>query len=34
VEHDIKREQAALAKQKPPKWKNLSRALAGKLFLG
>lgn len=34
VEYDIKREQAALAKQKPPEWKNLSSALDGELFLG
>jgi predicted phosphodiesterase len=34
VEYDIKREQAALAEQKPHKWKNLSRALDGELFLG
>jgi predicted phosphodiesterase len=34
VEYDVKREQAALASQKPPKWQNLSRALDGELFLG
>ena len=34
VEYDIKREQAGLAEQRPPKWKNLSRALDGELFLG
>ena len=34
VEYDIRREQAALVKQKPPKWKNLSCALDGELFLG
>ena len=34
VDYDIVQEQAALARQKPPKWQNLSRALDGELFLG
>lgn len=34
VDYDIKQEQAALARQKPPKWQSLSRALDGELFLG